>query len=342
MITITNNNIYYSEFDLSNLSSLDGVDIIYNDEICNFLSEPVSLGESVTFKRLFDIVSDNIDNFNNIYFSTLGGHKLDPFLQEIENNQTELTNINYIEIYWNCDKFDNELSISPSLQGVSDTGLYYSLDFVGLNNIKTCIVDLNENIDILDYNKIENKNKKYNINLGEKTFTLFELFNAIFFQISIHGGPLDKSEIQQELEKSISSMDEEITDKYELQLIFDDIIQQIDDNDDCLVIFNGFRDRIDESRITIPSNLTKLKKCMLEKLKVFDKISKSNRSLKNKYKQLTDIEFNMQMLYGEPEDIKYHKFWETPKCTCPKIDNLELFPSDNPIFDKECPIHGTI
>lgn len=341
MITITNKNIYYSEFDLSTLSSLDGVDIVYNEEISNFLSESVILGESVTFKRLFDIASENIDKFNNIYFSALGGNKLDPYLQEIENNQTELTNINHIEVYWNCDKFDNELSISPSLQGISDDGLFYSLDFIGLNNIKHCIVSINENVDILDYNKIENKNKKYNINLGEKSFTLFELYNAIFFEISFHGGPLDKHEIQREIEKSISTIDDELSEDYQLRIMFEDIIQQIDDNDEYLVVFNSFRDRIDETRITNPNNITKLKKCMLEKLKIFDKISKSNRALNFKYKQLTDIEFNMQLLYGEPEDIKYHKFWETPKCTCPKIDNLELYPTDDPIFDKNCPIHGT-
>ena len=36
------NKIYYSEFDLSTLSSLDEVDIVYNQEISNFLSELVS------------------------------------------------------------------------------------------------------------------------------------------------------------------------------------------------------------------------------------------------------------------------------------------------------------
>ena len=86
MITITNKNIYISDQSISDLSSLDEVDIVDACDITNFLSDDVELGESVTFKRLFDIVSPNVDKFNNIFYSALGGHPLEPFLQEIENN----------------------------------------------------------------------------------------------------------------------------------------------------------------------------------------------------------------------------------------------------------------
>ena len=50
----------------------------------------------------------------------------------------------------------------------------------------------------------------------------------------------------------------------------------------------------------------------------------------------------MQLLYGEKEDKSYHKFWETPKCICPKIDNNEIYPNKEPIFNLKCPIHGEI
>jgi len=69
-------------------------------------------------------------------------------------------------------------------------------------------------------------------------------------------------------------------------------------------------------------------------------IQNSDGDLKQYYKKLTDIEYNMQLLYGEKEDITLHRFWETPKCTCPKIDNLEIYPSNKPIFNDKCPIHG--
>ena len=343
MITITNNKIYYSEFIFTSLSSLDNVDTINNNEISNFLSDYVDLGESVTFKRLFDIVSGNVSEFNKIFYSSLGGYKLDPFLQEIENNQTEITKIENIELYWNSDKFDNEISISPSIKGISFDDKYYSLDFIGLNNLKNCKIKINKDIDVLDYNKLENKSKKYSMYLGEKYFTVFDLFNAIFNAISFHGGPSDKQEIFKEIEKSILESNDKISDEIEdeeLRTVFEDFVNQIDNNNEYLVTYNGFSEEVNVERINIPENLEKLKNCLLEKLKIYDKISKSNKSLKSKYKQLTNIEFIMQMLYGESEDIKFHKFWETPRCICPKIDNIEIYPSIKPIFDDKCPIHG--
>ena len=89
MITITNKAIYVSEFPISSLSSLDKVEKIPIEEIVNFLSDNVELGESVTFKRLFEIVSGNLLKFNEIFYSALGGYTLEPYLQEIENNPNE-------------------------------------------------------------------------------------------------------------------------------------------------------------------------------------------------------------------------------------------------------------
>ena len=44
MITITNKNIYYSEFSISTLSSFDKVEKIHMTDIINFLSDDVELG----------------------------------------------------------------------------------------------------------------------------------------------------------------------------------------------------------------------------------------------------------------------------------------------------------
>ena len=350
MITITNKNIYYSEFPVSTLSSLDKVEIISLDEITNFLSDNVELGESVTFKRLFEVVSANLVKFNDIFYSSLGGYPLEPYLQEIENNPTEVIESDYLEIHWFCDKYDNELNISPSLHGVSTKeSEIYALDFTSLNNLKNCIVKINETVNIYDYNKIkENKDNADDDNmilldLGDKAFTLFELFNAIFYEISFHGGPQDKKERFSEMEESIEEVKDNLDElkSSEKFIIFEDMIKEIDAKDKYLVTFEDLRDRIEKDRISNNKNLDKLKNCLIEKLKIYDAIEKSESddNLQQYYKKLTDIEFNMQLLYGEDEDVTFHRFWETPKCTCPKIDNLENFPSEIPIFDSNCPIH---
>lgn len=349
MITITNKNIYYSEFPVSTLSSLDKVKIISLDEITNFLSDNVELGESVTFKRLFEVVSANLIKFNDIFYSSLGGYPLEPYLQEIENNPTEVIESDYLEIHWFCDKYDNELNISPSLHGVSTKeSEIYALDFTSLNNLKNCIVKINETVNIYDYNKIKENNDNADNNmilldLGDKAFTLFELFNAIFYEISFHGGPQDKKERFSEMEESIEEVKDNLDElkSSEKFIIFEDMIKEIDAKDKYLVTFEDLRDRIEKDRISNNKNLDKLKNCLIEKLKIYDAIEKSESddNLRQYYKKLTDIEFNMQLLYGEDEDVTFHRFWETPKCTCPKIDNLENFPSEIPIFDSNCPIH---
>lgn len=342
MITITNNNIYYSEFPISSLASLEKVEKIKPVEIINFLSDNVELGESVTLKRLFDIISANVAKFNEIFFSSLGGYSLEPFLQEIQNNPTESVDSEYLEINWFSDKYEDELNIYPSLHGISSKDGPYAVDFVSLNNIKDHVVKINKSVEIYDYNKDKDKDKDIELKrsvLGNKTFNLFELFNAIFYEISFHGGPQDKKERYDELEISIEEAEEQLDSGKLNSISFEEMLEKIENSDNYLVRYKELRARVEEDRIQNDKNLDKLKNCLIEKLKIYDKIENTKYKLKTHYKKLTDIEYNMQLLYGEKEDIAYHRFWETPKCTCPKIDNLEIYPSNNPIFDNKCPIH---
>ena len=344
MITITNKNIYFSDFPVSTLSSLSEVDIVNVEDIINFLSENVELGESVTFKRIFEIISGNVDKFNHIFYSSLGGHPLEPYLQEIENNPTESMESDYLEVYWLCDRHDNELNISPSLHGISSkTSDSYAMDFVSLNNIKNYNLKINKDVEIFDYDKIQVdiNDESLKTYLGEKYFTLFDLYNAIFGEISFFGGPQDKKEKFHELEESIEEIENNLDDLKEesKMLSFEEMLEEFDSKDKYLVKYKELRDRVEKDRMSSKKNLTKLKGCLLEKLKIYDTIENSDDNLSQYYKKLTDIEYNMQLLYDEDEEISYHRFWETPKCTCPKIDNLENYPSETPIFDENCLIH---
>ena len=56
---------------------------------------------------------------------------------------------------------------------------------------------------------------------------------------------------------------------------------------------------------------------------------------------LQEVEFHLQELWGFPRDARFHKFWDYPKCTCPKVDNEDNYPTGFYIIDKECPLHGT-
>lgn len=62
--------------------------------------------------------------------------------------------------------------------------------------------------------------------------------------------------------------------------------------------------------------------------------------LKHWDKELKHLEYELQALWGFPMDSKYHKFWERPRCCCPKMDNNDRYPSDYCIINEACPLHG--
>ena len=54
----------------------------------------------------------------------------------------------------------------------------------------------------------------------------------------------------------------------------------------------------------------------------------------------TNLEFSLQKAWGFSQDIKYHKFWDRPRCTCPKMDNDDAYPYGYYVISESCPLHG--
>ena len=349
MITITKDNIYRSDFSIIDMRNPKMLEIISDDEIIGYFSEEVELGESVTFERMFEIIIENKEKLNDIYNSCLGGYSLLPFINEINDIPTEKSDMDYLEIFWHSDKSDNDITIVSGLHGMgltaSDEGPYkkgdsiaYAVDFTPLNNLKYLNLRLNKEVIIMNYDRTDDEN--FQIELGNKSFTIFDLFYAILYEISWNGDPSGRENRLSELEESIEVSEKQI-EKGETHTMTDleDLFEEMEKNDKHLVKFKSYRDRIDEELSSHIDNLEPLKNCLLEKLKLYDKIENSSKNLTKYYKKLTDNEFNMQLLYGLDEDINYHRFWETPKCSCPKIDNVVNYPNGKYTFDKNCLIH---
>lgn len=55
---------------------------------------------------------------------------------------------------------------------------------------------------------------------------------------------------------------------------------------------------------------------------------------------VTDLEFVLQDAWRFPRDIKFHKFWERPGCSCPKMDNEDAWPTGYYVRIGDCLIHG--
>lgn len=55
--------------------------------------------------------------------------------------------------------------------------------------------------------------------------------------------------------------------------------------------------------------------------------------------KITNLEYVQQQLWGFAEDCSYHRWFEVPKCLCPKTDNEEALGSPQQIVSHSCPVH---
>ena len=55
---------------------------------------------------------------------------------------------------------------------------------------------------------------------------------------------------------------------------------------------------------------------------------------------LESIEESLQLLWFNRVDLNYYRFWDIPKCGCPKMDNSDRYPYGNYIISEGCKFHG--
>jgi hypothetical protein len=55
---------------------------------------------------------------------------------------------------------------------------------------------------------------------------------------------------------------------------------------------------------------------------------------------LTHLEYRLQELWGFEKDSNFHRFWDRPHCTCPKMDNDDRFPTGHYVTNLTCLLHG--
>ena len=72
--------------------------------------------------------------------------------------------------------------------------------------------------------------------------------------------------------------------------------------------------------------------------KLIEESEEENLPLLQEYVEAT--EYALQRAWGFEEDKNYHKFWLTPRCLCPSMDNTDRYPYGYYIYNSDCPLHG--
>jgi hypothetical protein len=67
---------------------------------------------------------------------------------------------------------------------------------------------------------------------------------------------------------------------------------------------------------------------------------KDPKVLQMLYAVETALEFEQQKLWHFEPNKRFHRFFEFPGCTCPKLDNIDRIGVGPFIFYTSCPVHG--
>jgi hypothetical protein len=89
-------------------------------------------------------------------------------------------------------------------------------------------------------------------------------------------------------------------------------------------------------------NLELIISLFLIKYKLFARMERCTKqeSIMKLADKVTQNEFKIQEAFNFARDVKFHRFWEVPKCKCPSMDNQERWGTGRSIYTEDCPIHG--
>ena len=89
-------------------------------------------------------------------------------------------------------------------------------------------------------------------------------------------------------------------------------------------------------------NLELIKELFVKKFKLFSRMERASKreTLRKLADMVTENEFEIQKAFNFEPDVNFHRFWELPKCVCPRMDNLDSWGTNYSIMRADCILHG--
>lgn len=98
-------------------------------------------------------------------------------------------------------------------------------------------------------------------------------------------------------------------------------------------------DFVKEQRVTFET-LCQIVTLHKERYDLFDLLrrTKDRTFMKILFNQITEIEYELQMLWGFEPNAIHHKSWRWPNCKCPQMDKQDWYPVAQ-VYNSRCPLH---
>lgn len=90
--------------------------------------------------------------------------------------------------------------------------------------------------------------------------------------------------------------------------------------------------------------IEQLKQSHIEKMMLFEQMKQTDDRIKlhELAGSVEQLEYHQQYLWGFPLNSNMHRWFEVPKCACPKQDNIDRMGTNYKIYDYNCPVHGKL
>ena len=101
---------------------------------------------------------------------------------------------------------------------------------------------------------------------------------------------------------------------------------------------------LEQQGIEDMESINKLKDTHVERFKIFEAMENTDDSkeLQELAIQFEKLEFKQQKLWGFEPNSDFHRWWEVPKCTCPKSDNRDAYGTPYRYYVGKCPVHTSL
>lgn len=214
------------------------------DSLLPYLNSAIKLSPETTFGDFWKFVEIDQDIYSLIFNHSLGGHNLSVYSEQIKKPGRDRTDenpnnsIHHLFVGWGAESntYDGKKNfhLFPDFGGwgkhTDDNGEIYdtsfAVEFTPVNDLKDYVLFLKEEIECeicdLDSNS---PRERETINLGAKEFTVYDVLNGIFHEMTFVGYPDEQVNRMQELDQSVA----EAKANLENLIPFEDIIKELDE-----------------------------------------------------------------------------------------------------------------